>query len=82
MFLFGFSFFTLTPVHNGSPLSLGEAAGLSFTNLVSFLPYKPNKDIIEGLSPFAKIFGDLQSFLGVILLFLLGLALRNRFRMK
>jgi uncharacterized protein YjbI with pentapeptide repeats len=82
LFLLGFGFFALIPVYKGAPLSYDEAAGLSFTNLISFLPYKPNKDIIEGLSPFAKIIGDLQSFLGVLLLFLLGLALRNRFRMK
>ncbi len=82
LFLLGFGFFALVPVYKGAPLGYDEAAGVSFTNLISFLPYKPNKDIIEGLSPIAKIIGNLQSLLGVILLFLLGLALRNRFRMK
>ena len=82
VFIFGFGFFALVPVYNGAPISYGEAAGLSITNLISFLPYKVDNDISAHLSPFAKIIGDLQSLLGVILLFLLGLALRNRFRMK
>jgi uncharacterized protein YjbI with pentapeptide repeats len=82
LFVLGFGFFALVPVYKSAPLGYDEAAGLSFTNLISFLPYKPNKEIFDGLSPIAKIIGDLQSLLGVILLFLLGLALRNRFRMK
>jgi len=64
------------------PLAYDEAAGLSITNLISFLPYKVDNDISAHLSPLAKIVGDLQSLLAIILLFLLGLALRNRFRMK
>ena len=75
VFLFGTSFFALAPVYKNVPLAYDEAAGLSFTNLISFLPYRPNKELLDCLSPFAKIIGDLQSFLGVILLFLLGLAL-------
>ncbi len=35
-----------------------------------------------GLSNLAQIVGVAQSLLGGILLFLLGLALRNRFRMR
>jgi len=81
-FILGFGFFALIPVYKCAPLAYDEAAALSITNLISFLPYKPIKDIADGLSPLGKIIGDLQSFLGILLLFLLGLALRNRFRMK
>ncbi len=82
VFVFGASLFALMPVYKGIPLAYDEAAGLSITNLISFLPYKVDNEISAHLSPYAKIVGDLQSLLGVILLFLLGLALRNRFRMK
>jgi hypothetical protein len=82
VFVFGASLFALVPVYKGAPLAYDEAAGLSITNLISLLPYKVDNDISAHLSPFAKIIGDIQSFLGVTLLFLLGLALRNRFRMK
>jgi hypothetical protein len=46
------------------------------------LPYKPDKWISAHLSASAKWVGNAQAFLGLVLLFLLGLALRNRFRMK
>jgi uncharacterized protein YjbI with pentapeptide repeats len=82
LFAAGAGLFALTPTRKGAPLAYDEAAALSITNLISFLPYKPDKGTVDGLSPLAKIIGDLQSFLGVILLFLLGLALRNQFRMK
>jgi hypothetical protein len=79
LFALGADFFALAPVHGGAPLPWDVAAGLSFTNLFSFLPYKPK---LEELSTAAKIIGDFQSVLGLVLLFLLGLGLRNRFRMK
>jgi uncharacterized protein YjbI with pentapeptide repeats len=81
LFAMGADIFAWAPVHKGVPLPYDVAESLSLTNLLPLLPYKVDNDIIH-LSPFAKIIGDLQSFLGVILLFLLGLALRNRFRMK
>ncbi|RTL90796.1 MAG: pentapeptide repeat-containing protein [Hyphomicrobiales bacterium] len=59
-----------------------SALGFSATNLLSFLPYKPEKGIADHLSVSAKIIANMQSVAGIILLFLLGLALRNRFRMK
>ncbi len=79
LFALGADFFALAPVHGGAPLAYDVAVGLSVTNLFSLLPYKPK---LEELSPAAKIIGDLQSVLGLVLLFLLGLGLRNRFRMK
>jgi hypothetical protein len=38
--------------------------------------------MIEGFTSTAQIVSAVQSLFGVILIFLLGLALRNRFRMK
>ena len=82
LFAIGTDIFALAPMHKGVPLSYDVAAGLSLTNLLPLLPYKVDNDTIIHLWPIAKIIGNLQSLLGVILLFLLGLALRNRFRMK
>jgi uncharacterized protein YjbI with pentapeptide repeats len=84
-FLGGVLFFALAPAIHGSPLSLDRAASLSFANIFSFLPY--NREIVTDqlfntLSPSAKAVEAVQSVFGVILLFLLGLGLRNRFRMK
>jgi uncharacterized protein YjbI with pentapeptide repeats len=84
-FLGGVLFFARAPIIHGSPLSLDRAASLSFANIFSFLPY--NREIITGqlfnaLSPSAKAVEVVQSVSGVVLLFLLGLGLRNRFRMK
>ncbi|MBI1868762.1 MAG: pentapeptide repeat-containing protein [Methylocystis sp.] len=79
LFAPGAVFFALAPVHGDAPLAYDVAAGLSVTNLFSLLPYKPK---VEELSAWAKIIGDIQSVLGLVLLFLLGLALRNRFRMR
>ena len=63
-------------------LDAWSAAGLSAANLFSFLPYKPDKSVTDHLSTSARIIGDAQAVFGLPLLFLLGLALRNRFRMR
>ncbi|MGO9770915.1 MAG: pentapeptide repeat-containing protein [Roseiarcus sp.] len=82
LFAAGAGFFALTPTNKGSPLSFNDAAGFSATNLISLLPFRPDRELIEHLSTSAKIFGDIQSILGGVLLFLLAVALRNRFRTK
>ncbi|MDP3555395.1 pentapeptide repeat-containing protein [Methylocystis sp.] len=74
-------FATTNSLHDG-PLRPGEALELSATNLISFLPYKPDNWLTAHLSKNAKWVRNAQSFFGLVLLFLLGLALRNRFRMK
>jgi len=84
-FLAGALFFALAPIYHGSPLSLDRAASFSFANLFSFLPYKReimSDQLFNGLSPGAKTAEVVQSIFGITLLFLLGLGLRNRFRMK
>ncbi len=82
LFSVGFVILASTNSLDDGPMEPSDAAALSVTNLISLLPYKPDKLITDHLTPAAKIIGNIQSVLGLILLFLLGLALRNRFRMK
>jgi hypothetical protein len=85
VFLLGLLFLSTFPVINGHRMTIDRAAGLSFANLLSFLPFKREimtDEIFRGLSASAKVLEIIQSISGVILLFLLALALRNRFRMK
>jgi len=84
-FAIGYFVFAGTPVFNGTHLTRAGAVALSFANIFSFLPIKREimtPEMIAGLSNLAQIVGVAQSLLGGILLFLLGLALRNRFRMR
>jgi hypothetical protein len=79
LFALGTVLFAVVPVSRGvSHLSLDRAAGLSFANIFSFL----QKREMTSYSGPAQVIGALQAVLGLILLFLLGLALRNKFRMK
>ena len=82
LFVLGAGAFAMFPSLSPCPIEPWSAAALSISSLLPLLPYKPDKDIIDCLSPLGGLLGNTQSFLGVILLFLLGLALRNRFRMK
>ncbi len=81
-FTIGADILALIPTTGSVALDYGAAEGISLTNIFSILPYKPDRSITDGLSPLAKIVSDVQSVIGILLLFLLGLALRNRFRMK
>ena len=61
----------------------GKAFALSLTSALGFLPLK--KEIfssLDGLSPAAHTFMAVNTVLSFIFLFLAGLGLRNRFRMK
>jgi len=85
VFVIGSAIFAGTPVSNGTRMTIPGAAGLSFANIFSFLPLTHEFMIAEmtvGLSSAAKIVSVVQSVLGALLLFLLGLALRTRFRMR
>ena len=62
-------------------MTLSSAASLSFAHIFSFLPVK-REIMISDLSSVAQIVCAVQSLLGALLLFLLGLALRGRFRMR
>ena len=65
--------------------SFDFAAKISFSNVFVILPDKREiltPQILECWSNTARIVSAAQSISGVVLLFLLGLAIRNRFRMK
>ncbi|MGO9007557.1 MAG: hypothetical protein ACLQIQ_02120 [Beijerinckiaceae bacterium] len=72
-------------VVDGRPLANVDAASLSFANMFSFLSLKRDFFDPATLAKFshrAQYIGALESILGVALLFLFGLGLRNRFRIK
>jgi hypothetical protein len=63
----------------------GGALGLSFAKTFGFLGIR--KDLIDpgllqGLPGWLKVTATIQTILGIVLLFLFGLSIRNRFRMK
>ena len=65
--------------------AIPHAAALSFANLIPFVPITHeivSANAVAGLSRTEKIIGVTQTLFGTPLLFLLGLALRNRFRMR
>ena len=60
-----------------------QAIGISFTNTLGLLGkplMKPN--VLVELPDWLKAVATIQSILGIVLLFLFGLGIRNRFRMK
>jgi hypothetical protein len=63
----------------------GGAVGLSFANIFSVLSVRKdliNPDLLLSLPGWLKAVATIQSILGIVLLFLFGLGIRNRFRMK
>ncbi len=73
------------PVHLGGPLPLRTAAKLGFLNLLPFLPGRGRAMASYDAASFSWIFDlvtTLQALGSGILLFLIALALRTRFRMK
>jgi hypothetical protein len=75
-----------TPTARSQILAIKLAVKLSFANIVVFLPVRREimmtDKMVECLSNPTQAVSAAQSLLGVVLLFLLGLALRNRFRMR
>jgi hypothetical protein len=65
---------------DGKPEDYWLAVRASVASIVSFLPI--TREVLKDLSPVAQIVSITESLLSIVLLFLLGLALRNRFRMK
>jgi len=65
-------------------LGFGQAMALSFSNLFAFLGlgWHIMRDELGSLTAVSEIVAGLQMFAGPILLFLLALGLRNRFRIK
>jgi uncharacterized protein YjbI with pentapeptide repeats len=86
VFAVGTTIFARAPLYCGAPMPIKLAAKLSFANIFVFLPDKReimmNSKMIECLSNTTQAVSAAQSLFSVVLLFLFGLALRNRFRMK
>lgn len=65
--------------------AIGTAAGFSFSNLFAFLGFNRtlvDPELLESLPSGLTFLAAFQSVAGVILLFLLGLGLRNRFPLR
>jgi pentapeptide repeat protein len=63
----------------------GGAVALSFANTFSALGFRKDliyPELVQILPGWLKVFAALQTILGIVLLFLFGLGIRNRFRMK
>jgi hypothetical protein len=61
------------------------AVGLSFANTFSVLGFRKDlidPHVIDGLSVALSVIAVLQTVAGIVFLFLFGLAIRNRFRIK
>jgi hypothetical protein len=87
VFAAGAAIFASAPLYCGAPMPITLAARLSFANIFLFLPNKReimlDANTARCLSTATlQAVSAAQSLLGVVLLFLLGLALRNRFRMR
>lgn len=77
-------YFDLTP---NQPLlsSLGQSFGLSLANTLNVFGFRKDfieTALVERLPWWLKMLSGLQTILGGVLLFLFGLGIRNRFRMK
>ena len=62
-----------------------RAVGLSLANTFGVLGFRKDfidPHVIETLSRALKVVSAVQSVVGIVLFFLFGLALRNRFRMR
>lgn len=62
--------------------SIPQAMGWSFANLFSFFGFYRRYFWGEKLNEVLQLFSGVQTVLGFVLLFLLGLGLRNRFRLR
>lgn len=65
-----------------APINGPQAAGVSAATLLSVLPGLKDMVNFKCLSTFAAATAGINAVAGAILLFLIGLGLRNRFRMK
>jgi uncharacterized protein YjbI with pentapeptide repeats len=86
VFAVGAAIFARAPLYCGAPMPTKLAAQLSFANIFVFLPDKReimmNAKMVQCFSSRTQAVSAAQSLLSVMLLFLLGLVLRNRFRMR
>ncbi|MEJ2019032.1 MAG: hypothetical protein P8X51_12290, partial [Maritimibacter sp.] len=78
------SFYISCHVHPDECLSWTNALGLSFSNLFSFFGFGRLffSEVLEALPWYLQALSGFQTVSGFILLFFLGLGLRNHFRLK
>lgn len=72
-------------VLNGAESPIGSGLGLSFSNLFPYFGLGRQyglEALAQGLPPGMKLVGGFQTVFGTVLLFLLALGLRTRFRMR
>jgi len=70
---------------SSNSLSPGQALGLSFANSLNVFGFRKDffdPTVIACLPAWLDVVAALQTILGTILLFVFGLGIRNRFRMK
>jgi hypothetical protein len=70
-------------LHMRSPIR--QAIGLSFANTFGVLDIRKDfidPDVLQNLPGWLKVVSAIQTIFGIVLLFLFGLGIRNRFRMK
>lgn len=85
VFALGAATFAYAPLHCGARMPIKLAIKISFANIFVFLPDKREimtPELLSCWSGTARIVSAAQSLFGVVLLFLIVLAIRNRFRMK
>ena len=85
LFLLVSAVFAWAPCITGTSMTIPDAASLSFASIFAIFPLPKGimaPDVFATLSSLAKIILVVEAFFGTLLLFLLGVALRNRFRMR
>lgn len=85
LFLLVSDVFAWVPEITGTSMTIPQAASLSFASIFAIFPLPKgilDPDVFASLSSLAKIIVVVAAFFGTLLLFLLGVALRNRFRLR
>ena len=84
-FLLVSAVFAWVPCITGTSMTILHAASLSFASIFLIFPIHNEimtPHVFSTLSSLGKIIVVVEAFFGTLLLFLLGVALRNRFRMR
>jgi hypothetical protein len=85
VWLFAVAAFGAAMFRHFGALTVGEASGLSAANTFNVFGFRKDfvgLSVITHLSPWLEMVAALQTILGTVLLFLFGLGIRNKFRMK
>jgi Pentapeptide repeats (9 copies) len=85
VWLFAVAAFGAAIFRHFGALTLGEATGLSAANTLNVFGFRKDffdTDFMKSLPAWLEVVSALQTIVGTILLFLFGLGIRNKFRMK